>query len=210
MIFDEKIYDYCNDYSYPLPEYISQLERETGLNTVNPFMSCGPVMGRYLIQMSQWIRPDRIIEIGSFTGYSALCLSEGLSKEGMITCIEVNEEYESYIRKYFEKAKKAHQLNLLIGDGLHLLDTIHETFDLAYIDANKQHNATAYDKLIPRMRTGGTIIVDNVLWYGNVLQAKMDKESQAIQSFNLKIKNDARVKSFILPLRDGVMVIEKL
>lgn len=206
---DERILDYCNRYSHDLPEYLNQLERETGLSTVNPFMSCGPVMGRFLIQLSIWLKPHRILEIGSFTGYSALCLAQGLSDQGRITCIEVNEEYEAIIRKYFHLAGKSHQLDLIIGDARSRLSTLPGFFDLVWIDANKQFNEELYESVLPLLGPDGSILVDNVLWFGNVLDAQPDKETRAIQAFNEKIKNDARVKAMILPLRDGITIIQK-
>ena len=206
---DERILDYCNRYSHDLPDYLNQLERETGLSTVNPFMSCGPVMGRFLIQLSIWLKPKRILEIGSFTGYSALCLAQGLSDEGRITCIEVNEEYEAVIRKYFHRAGKSHQLDLIIGDARSRLQVLPGSFDLVWIDANKQFNEELYENVLPLLAPGGSILVDNVLWYGNVLNTQPDKETRAIQAFNEKIKNDSRVKAMILPLRDGITIIQK-
>ncbi|MEP7320547.1 MAG: O-methyltransferase [Saprospiraceae bacterium] len=210
MLFDEKIYEYSDALSYPVPDYLNQLERETGLTTVNPFMSCGPVLGRLLIQLSQWIKPSTILEIGTFTGYSALCLIQGLKPGGKITCIEVNEEYEPTIRKYFDIAGVSHHLDLIIGDAVNILDNLHSTFDLAFIDANKQFNEVIFEKIYPLMRPGGIILVDNVLWFGKVVTAPDDKETKSILSFNHKISNDKRLKSYIIPIRDGLFVIEKL
>ncbi|HNR09326.1 MAG TPA: O-methyltransferase [Saprospiraceae bacterium] len=207
---DERILDYCDRYSFELPDYLNQLERETGLSTVNPFMSCGPVMGRFLIQLSTWLKPKSILEIGSFTGYSALCLAQGLDEEGRITCIEVNEEYEEVIRKYFHLADKSRQLDLVIGDARSRLQDLHGPFDLVWIDANKQFNEELYESVLPLLSRAGTILVDNVLWYGNVLDSRPDRETRAIQAFNEKIKSDPRVKAMILPLRDGITIIQKV
>lgn len=209
MLLDEKLYNYCDQNSNAMPAYLDQLENETGLIAVNPFMSCGPVLGRFLMQISHWIKPDRILEIGSFTGYSALCLAQGLLPGGSITCIEINEELESIIDKYFTLAGKRNQLNLIIGDALQELKSLHGPFDLAWIDANKQNNDPLFELILPLMRTGGTILVDNMLWYGNVLQSKPDKETRAIQEFTLKIKNDRRVSMCLLPVRDGVAILQK-
>jgi caffeoyl-CoA O-methyltransferase len=210
MLFDEKIYEYCNTLSYPVPDYLNQLERETGLTTVNPFMSCGPVLGRLLIQFSRWIKPTHILEIGTFTGYSALCLMQGVSSGGRITCIEVNEEYETTIRKYFNLAGLSNQLDLIIGDAVEILDEIHQPFDLAFIDANKQFNEVLFEKIYPLIRPGGIVLVDNVLWFGKVVTDPDNKETKSIISFNNKISKDKRLKSYILPIRDGLFIIEKL
>lgn len=210
MLLDEAIYHYSDTYSYPLPAYLTQLERETGLTTVNPFMSCGPVMGRLLIHMSRLAKPFQILEVGTFTGYSALCLAHGLLPDGKITCIEVNEEYESIIKKYFHLAGMAERLQLIIGDAVEVIDGLSTRFDLAFIDANKQFNEILFDKIYPLMNDGGIILVDNVLWYGNVITDPADKETRAIVAFNEKIRQDKRLRSYILPVRDGLYVIEKI
>jgi len=209
MLLDEKLYNYCDHQSNGLPNYLDQLENETGLIAVNPFMSCGPVMGRFLTQISHWIQPQHILEIGSFTGYSALCLAQGLNPSGTITCIEINEEFESIINKYFTLAGKRYQLNLIIGDALEHLKQLTGPYDLAWIDANKQNNDQLFELVLPLMRSGGTILVDNMLWYGNVLDSSPDKETRAILEFNQKIKNDPRVTMFLLPIRDGVAILQK-
>lgn len=210
MLFDEKIYNYSDAFSYPLPTYLTQLERETGLTTVNPFMSCGPVMGRFLIQISKLAKPFHILEVGTFTGYSALCLAHGLQPNGKITCIEVNEEYENIIMKYFGLAGMSDRLQLIIGDALNVINQLTTRFDLAFIDANKQFNEILFDTIYPMMNEGGIILVDNVLWYGNVINNPTDKETRAIVAFNEKIKQDKRLRSYILPIRDGLFVIEKI
>ena len=210
MLFTERLYEYSDQNSYPMPPYLEQLERETALSTVNPYMSCGPVMGRFLMSMGAWLRPRAILEIGSFTGYSALCLAHHLPVDGIITCIEINEEYEKIIKKYFVLAGKIEQLQIIVGDALHRLPALAPIYDLAFIDANKQNNSALYELILPLMIPGGTILVDNVLWYGNVVLDKMDKESKSIHDFNIMIAQDKRVKAFILPIRDGVQVIQKL
>lgn len=209
MLIDEKLYDYTDKYSYELPIYLQELMRETAMTTVNPFMACGPVLGRFLIQMSKWIKPRTILEIGSFTGYSAICLSEGLSNEGMITCIEVNEEYKSIIEKYFSKAGRKSNLQLIIGDALKTLPSITTRFDLVFIDANKQHNDQLLELVLPVLSDQGTLLIDNTLWYGNVLQEDMDKETTAIHEFNKKLANDSRLESFIIPIRDGITMVKR-
>jgi len=209
MLFDERLYDYADQYSHEMPAYINELMRETALTTVNPFMASGPVLGRFLMQISKWIKPKSILEIGSFTGYSALCLAQGLQENGSITCIEVNEEYENIIRKYFNRAGKNHQLNLIIGDALRYMKSLKGPFDLVLIDANKQHNEILFDLIYPELSENGNILIDNTLWYGNVLQANMDKESKAIHDFNLKLAADKRVNAIILPVRDGITLITK-
>ncbi len=209
MLFDERLYDYADQHSHDLPGYLNDLMRETALTTVNPFMASGPVLGRFLMQLSKWIKPKSILEIGSFTGYSALCLAQGLHDKGTITCIEVNEEYENIIRKYFNKAGKDHQLKLIIGDALSQITSLKGPYDLVLIDANKQHNEILYDLIYPTVSDQGTILIDNTLWYGNVLQSNMDKESKAIHDFNIKLAADSKVNVMILPIRDGITLITK-
>ncbi len=210
MLFHERLYEYSHRNSYQLPRYLDQLERETGLTTVNPFMSCGPVMGRLLMALSSWLKPKSILEIGTFTGYSALCLAHHLAEDGHITCIEVNKAFESIILKYFELANKSKQLNLIIGDALYEIEHLTASYDLVFIDANKQNNLAIYELVLPLVTLGGTILVDNVLWYGNVLSDIQDKETKAIHEFNNIVSKDSRVRTFILPIRDGIQIIQKL
>lgn len=210
MLLDERLYDYCDHNSNRLPYYLDQLENETGLTAVNPFMSSGPILGRLLIQISRWIQPMHILEIGSFTGYSALCLAQGLQSAGQITCVEINEEYRKIICKYFALAGKLDQLNLIIGNALNELKFLSGPFDLVWIDANKQNNDQLYELVLPLIRPGGTLMIDNMLWYGNVIAQEPDKETRAIIEFNHKIKNDPRVSMFLLPVRDGVAILQKL
>lgn len=210
MLFHERLYEYSHFHSHQLPPYLDELERETGLTTVNPFMSCGPVMGRLLTALSAWLKPQTILEIGTFTGYSALCLAQHLPDHGHITCIEINAEYEQIIKKYFIRAGMNNQLKLIIGDALEVLPKLNSSFDLAFIDANKQNNQAIYELVLPLLHPGGTLIVDNVLWYGNVLSTIQDKETKAIHEFNLMVAEDKRVRSFILPIRDGIQIIQKL
>lgn len=209
MLFDERLYDYADQYSHQMPDYLNDLLRETALTTVNPFMASGPVLGRFLMQISKWIKPSSVLEIGSFTGYSALCLAQGLPENGTITCIEVNEEDEAIIRKYFTRAGKSQQLNLIIGDALSKVKSLSGQFDLVLIDANKQHNEILYDLVYPLLTDHGTVLIDNTLWYGNVIQSNMDKESKAIHDFNVKLSKDERVNVSILPIRDGITLITR-
>lgn len=210
MLLDERLYDYCDRSSNRLPFYLDQLEHETGLTAVNPFMSSGPILGRLLSQISQWIQPMHILEIGSFTGYSALCLAQGLQPAGQITCIEINEEFRKIICKYFALAGKLDQLNLIIGNALNELKLLSGPFDLVWIDANKQNNDQLYELVLPLIRPGGTLMIDNMLWYGNVMSPEPDKETRAIIEFNQKIKQDPRVNMFLLPVRDGVAILQKI
>lgn len=203
------IIEYCQQHSSAAPDYLKRLERETFLKQLNPNMMSDPMQGRVLSFISQMIQPKRILEVGSFTGYSALCLAEGLHPEGQITAIEVDEEKESTIRRFFEIAGKSAQLDLRIGDGQHIVPQLDPGFDLIFIDANKRANASIYDLVFSKLKLGGFLLVDNTLWFGKVLEPGIDTDTDLIRSFNQKITQDDRVHNLLLPIRDGIMLLRK-
>jgi len=160
--------------------------------------------------ISKMISPHRILEIGTFTGYATLCLAEGLKENGLIYTIDVNVELEDMVRANFEKSKLNAKINYQIGDAKQIIPTINETFDLVFIDADKKNNDTYYEMLIKKLRSGGIILIDNVLWSGKVLdQEKTDQKTSGISKFNEMLSADQRVEKLILPIRDGLFLARK-
>ncbi|MBY0245263.1 MAG: O-methyltransferase [Sphingobacteriaceae bacterium] len=201
----ELLLQYCE----PESELLKHIDRETNLKVIMPRMISGHYQGRFLSMLSKMISPSRILEIGTFTGYATLCLAEGLVSNGIIYTLDVNKELERMVRVNFEKSDLNQKIKYILGDATKTLSEIEETFDLVFIDADKKNNGTYYDMIFDRVRSGGVIIVDNVLWSGKILQNSPDKNTQSIISFNEKITNDKRVEKIILPIRDGMLVIRK-
>ena len=187
------------------------LDRETNLKTTLPRMLSGKVQGKFLELISKMVNPKRILEIGTFTGYSAICLSKGLKLDGQLITIESNEELEDIIRKYIDLSGLSHKINLIIGDALVEIPKLDNKFDLAFIDANKEQYVDYYLLVKEKLRPGGFIIVDNVLWNGKVIKNEnSDKETLAIQNFNNYIINDKDIEQVMIPIRDGLLLIRKL
>lgn len=208
----DKITAYSEAHTSPEPEVLSALNRATYAKMLHPRMISGHFQGRLLAMITQMIRPENILEIGTFTGYSALCLAEGLTENGRITTLEANEEYEDFIREHFEKANLAHRIELLIGDAGELLPKLEKTYDLVFLDADKRNYSKYYDLVFEKVRPGGFIIADNVLWSGKVADTAQftDLDTKFITEFNQKIQNDPRVENILLPIRDGLMIIRKI
>lgn len=200
---------YVEQYSSKENEVLSELTRETHLKVQMPQMVSGHIQGLALEFITQLIQPKRILEIGTFTGYSAICMAKGLTDDGVLHTIDVNEELQPMCAKYFTKAGLADKIVHHIGDARQIIPTLSETFDLVFIDADKANYCTYYDLVFDKVRPGGYIIADNVLWSGKVVEEKKDKDTLAIHSYNEKIANDTRVKSFILTLRDGLNIVRK-
>jgi predicted O-methyltransferase YrrM len=173
-------------------------------------MLSGHYQGRLLSMISKMIAPQRILEIGTFTGYATLCLAEGLQKNGLIYTIDINEELEDMVRVNFKKSDFDPQIKYQIGDAKQIIPTLNETFDLVFIDADKKNNATYYEMIMDSVRSGGLILIDNVLWSGKVLdQEKTDQKTTFINNFNEKVSSDSRVEKLILPVRDGLFIVRK-
>ena len=207
----KKIDTYVVNHSQKEPELLQQLNKETWQKVLNPRMLSGSYQGRLLSIISKLIHPKNILEIGTYTGYSALCLAEGLLPDGELHTIDINEELESMILKYFNKSAHSKQLKPHIGNALEIIPTLNKTWDLVFIDADKENYANYFDIVIDSLRPGGIIIADNVLWSGKVLketEAK-DEETRALKVFNEKVFADERVESVLLPIRDGLMVLRK-
>lgn len=191
---------------------LSELRRETHLKTVYPQMLSGPLQGKVLELFSKMIRPDRILEIGTFTGYSALCLVKGLATGGKMHTIEVDPEMALFAEKYFEKSGRNDQIVLHTGDAMDLIKNLDERFDLVFIDAGKEQYIDYYNLVFEKVRSGGYIITDNVLWSGKVLlpEGQMDEETKCIVSYNRMLAGDDRVEVVMLPLRDGLSIARKI
>ncbi len=201
---------YCEQQTSPHSDLLYQLERETNLKTLAPQMMSGHLQGQLLSILSKLIQPSVAVEIGTFTGYAALCIASGLASNGKLYTMEVNEELEHFIRKYIAKAQMQDKIELSIGDATKIIPNLPTPFDLVFIDAGKRFYAEHFDLIINKVRPGGIILVDNVLWSGKVTLAKHDKDTQIIHSFNKKVLQDERVENVLLPIRDGINIIRKL
>lgn len=208
-----EISEYAEKYTQGEPALLAKLNRDTHCNVLIPRMLSGHLQGRFLSFISKIKQPKYILEIGTYTGYSALCMAEGLTADGALHTIEKNEELEERILKYFNESDKGPQMYLHIGNALEIIPTLHYPFDLVFIDADKENYATYYDLIIDQLPSGALIIADNVLWSGKVLDTKElenDLETQQLHAFNQKIHQDPRVENVLLPLRDGLMVVRKV
>lgn len=204
------IEEYIEQHTSPMDEVLESLYRETHLHAMNPRMASGPILGRFLQFLCDVMHPSRVLEIGTFTGFSTICMARGMSKYSLLTTIEANEEYEGIIRKYLKRAGVDDRVELLIGDAKALIPSVEGVFDIVFIDADKLGYATYFDLVVDRVRPNGLILVDNVLWDGKVLDANTkERDTQAIRAFNDKVTSDPRVENVLLPLRDGLMMIRK-
>jgi len=197
------------NYCEPESELLQKIDRETNLKVLMPRMLSGHYQGRMLSFLSKMVSPKRILEIGTFTGYATLCLAEGLTEEGILYTLDINEELEEMVRRNFAQSDYNSKIKYILGDATQTVNTLEETFDLVFIDADKKNNGTYYDLVFNRIRPGGLIIVDNVLWSGKVLNTNQDKDTKNITTFNDKIAADDRVEKLILPVRDGLFIIRK-
>ncbi len=209
-LVSEQIENYIEQHSTKEDEVLQQLNRETYVKVQMPQMLSGHLQGQFLTMFSTLLQPKRILEIGTFTGYSGICLAKGLAADGLLYTIDVNEELSPMVKRYFEAAGIAQKAEQLIGDARAIIPTLNETFDLVFIDADKVNYSNYYDLVFDKVRTGGYIIADNVLWSGKVVEDKKDKDTLAIHNYNLKVSADKRVENFILPLRDGLNIARKL
>ncbi len=204
-----RLNDYCEELSTPPGELLYRLERETHLKTLAPQMMSGQLQGQFLRMLSSWIRPRRILEIGTFTGYATLCLAEGLVKEGELHTIEANAELAYLISKYLDESGYKDQIHLHLGDAFTIIPELPEPFDLVFIDAGKRDYEAYFNLIIDRVAPGGCILADNVLWSGKVLDPEQDEDTSSLHAFNAMVQADDRVDNLILPLRDGLMLARK-
>ena len=198
--------NYIAEHSEPEPSLLTELTRETHLKVVQPRMITGHFQGRVLSMLSKLTHPKFILEIGTYTGYSAICLAEGLSKDGQLHTIEVNEELHQLQRTYFDRSGYGHQIIQHTGDALEVIPTLDLTFDLVFIDAQKVNYDAYFEAVIQKTKPGSIILSDNVLWSGKVVEPlqKGDKATEALLAYNQKLKTDPRVETVLLPIRDGL------
>jgi predicted O-methyltransferase YrrM len=205
---DSAIEEYSRIFSGEPSALLQELDRETHAMILQPRMLSGHLQGRFLSFFAKVCRPTTILEIGTFTGYSALCLAEGLSTDGRLITIDINEELETFTRSFFDRSKYKHQIDYRIADAKDELTKIEGPFDLVFIDADKRNYALYYDLIIDKMSPGGVILVDNVLWSGKIVDEQArDKSTQALRDFNQKCLDDPRVDKMLLPLRDGLYLL---
>ncbi|WP_439557855.1 O-methyltransferase [Dyadobacter sp.] len=207
----EEIEEYSVAHTENESELLKSLNRETHANILNPRMLSGHLQGRFLSMISKMIRPDRILEIGTYTGYSALCLCEGLNPGGKLITIDINEELETFTRSFFERSSYSSSIKYIIGSALDLIPDLEDTFDLVFIDADKINYSSYFNLCLEKVKKGGFIIADNVLWSGKVIQEgiKLDKDTKALLDFNRMVHEDSRVSNVLLPIRDGLMILQK-
>jgi caffeoyl-CoA O-methyltransferase len=209
-IIDEALQAYSESHTTPESDLLSKINRDTHANVLRPRMLSGHLQGRLLSMISKMLSPSRILEIGTYTGYSALCLAEGLAEDGKLITLDVNEELEERVRSFFAQSPLENRIDFRIGDARSIIPQLNETLDLVFIDADKENYSTYYDLVFPKVRPGGIILADNVLWSGKVINARPDKDTAAILEFNRKIHEDHRVENVLLPVRDGIMMVRKL
>ncbi len=190
------------------PELLQQLSRETYQKILQPRMLSGPYQGRVLSMLSKLIGPKNILEIGTYTGYSALCLAEGMQKSGALHTIDINEELEDFQRKYFDLSPYGKQIHQHIGDATQIIPNLEEKFDLVFIDADKPNYSTYFELVIDKMNPGGIILSDNVLWSGKVIEKvnEEDISTKALLAYNQLLIEDTRVETVLLPIRDGLTI----
>lgn len=205
----DKLDKYISDHSSPASEAQKWIEKQTHLRTNHARMLSGHIVGKLLENFSLMLRPNAVLELGTFTGYATISLCAGLQKGGHADTIDINDELEDVIREGFDRAGLSDTINLIIGDALQVIPTLERQYDLVYIDANKRHYCEYFNLVIDKVRSGGYIIADNVLWDGKVLAENPDKDAQTqgIIAFNELVRSDPRVENIILPLRDGLNII---
>jgi predicted O-methyltransferase YrrM len=207
----EKLDHYIVSHSESEPELLQELTRETYQKVLQPIMLSGPYQGRVLSMLSKLVRPKTILEIGTFTGYSTLCLAEGLSPDGSIDTIDINEELTDFQRKYFNKSGHGSRIHQHTGNAIDIIPKLDKRYDLIFIDADKPNYPNYFELTIDKLNSGGILLSDNVLWHGKVtqpLEAK-DASTKAVLDYNTLLKNDKRVESVILPVRDGLTISRK-
>ena len=193
-----RLYDYCVEHSTPMDELLYELDRDTHLKTLAPRMSSGPIQGRILSLISNLVRPKYILEIGTFTGFATLNLVRGLQPDGELITVEVNAELQYISNKYFTKSGYGDRINQLIGNAKEIVPALDYKFDLIFLDAGKKDYPIYYELILPKLRKGGIILADNILWSGKILDENMDKTSLVLDEFNKQVAKDSRVENVIL------------
>lgn len=212
MNVERKLEAYISEHIDPEDLVLKELDRETNLTVPGARMLSGHLQGKVLSMLSQIMEPERILEIGTFTGYSAICLARGLKDNGKLITIEADDELQPIANKYFRKAGLQNKIDLIIGHALEVLPTIEGPLDIIFMDADKREYPAYYDLVIDKLRKGGLLIADNTLWNGKVIEpaVKGDEQTQGIKKFNEMVRSDSRVQKVILPLRDGMTIIRKI
>jgi predicted O-methyltransferase YrrM len=207
-----KLEQYIGAHTSEASALLQSVERETHLKTLMPRMLSGQVQGRFLSMVAHMIRPAKVLEIGTFTGYGTLCLAEGLAPQGIIHTIEVNPEMENANRRIFDKAGIARSVIMHTGNALHIIPNLEDRFDLVFLDADKINYPKYYPEIMAKLKFGGFLLVDNVLWSGKVTADAClhDKDTRAIAEFNDMVQKDVHVENVLIPLRDGLMLIRKI
>ena len=210
---DKELDEYIENHTQQESNILQELNRETYLNVLMPRMLSGHLQGRVLAMFSKMIQPQHILEIGTYTGYSALCLAEGLIENGHLHTIDIDEERDEMVRQYISKSDYKDKITTHIGPALEIIPNLKQQWDIVFIDADKINYANYYNLVLNNVRKGGFIIIDNVLWSGKVLEknrTKIDKDTEAIMQFNDIVHQDDRVENVLFPIRDGLMVVRKL
>tara|TARA_B100000427_G_C15305407_1_gene505922 strand:- start:3 stop:641 length:639 start_codon:yes stop_codon:yes gene_type:complete len=201
---------YSENHTEKESEILAELNRETWANVMNPRMLSGHLQGRVLSMLSKMVKPQNIIEIGTYTGYSALCMAEGLQNDGILHTLDINEEYASIAQRYFNRSIYSKNISQYIGNAIDIIPKISCNFQLAFIDADKINYSAYFDLIIEKIDLNGYIIADNVLWSGKVTEQEKDTETKALDLYNKKVLNDPRVETILLPVRDGLMISRKI
>jgi caffeoyl-CoA O-methyltransferase len=209
-ILDDDLQTYLDNHCEPEPEWLQNINRETYLKVLKPHMLSGHYQGRVLSMLSKMIQPKLILEIGTFTGYATICLAEGLTEDGIVHTIEVNRELEDMLNSHFKLTDVGKKIKLHFGEATTLIPGFEEEiFDIVFIDADKKNNYNYFQLVFDKVRSGGLIIIDNVLWKGKVYGEEKDADTQMIRKQNEQIAVDTRVEKLILPVRDGLLIIRK-
>ena len=209
-IVNEALQNYSEQHTTLESDLLKTINRETYAKVLMPRMLSGHLQGRLLAMISNMVKPKSVLEIGTYTGYSAICLCEGIPKGGKLVTLDINEELESQVRRNFEDARLTEVIDYRIGNALQIIPQLTTTFDLVFIDADKENYSKYFDLIFDKVNLGGFILADNVLWSGKVLDEKKDKDTRAIVEFNDRIQGDPRVENVLLPVRDGIMMIRKV
>ncbi len=206
-----QIQDYAEKFTSPEPSYLAELQHETHQKVLYPRMLSGHLQGRVLAMLSKLQRPKHILEIGTYTGYSAICMAEGLVEGGQLHTIDINAELEDMVLRYFEKAGISEKATMHIGDANAIIPKLDIQPDLVFIDADKENYSNYLDLVVPKMPVGGLVIADNVLWSGEVLKNEgQDRETLALQKFAIKVNDHPQLEQILLPIRDGIMLARKI
>lgn len=207
---DENLAQYCEAHTSPETDLLARLNRETHLKVLSPRMLSGHLQGRFLSMISHLMRPKRILEVGTYTGYSALCMAEGLAEDGELHTIDINEELEDFARKYFDQSPFGHKIVQHIGDAMEIIPTLDIQWDIVFLDADKFRYPQYFEMLVERIAPGGLLMADNVLWSGKIIDDRaQDKDTVALRQLNDMIQAHPAFENALIPIRDGVMMARK-